>query len=119
MAVAALKPKNAVESLRDIVQDLLVPELKAIKTELESQRRENKITSDSIRGELDAIRVEMRLRDEKQTQALHSLETKQSEAMLALRTETGLRFEQLNDRLGTLLEVRERLAVLEDRSKRS
>ena len=111
MAVTALKPKNAVESLRDVVQDLLVPELKAIKAELDSQRRENQAQFDAVRTELkirtDSISTEMRIRDERQ-----------SEALQALRTETGLRFDQINDKLGTLLEVRERLAVLEDRAKR-
>ncbi len=108
MSIAALKPKNAVESLRDIVQDLLVPELKAIKSELDSQRRENgtqfaairtelKITADALRADTDGLRVEMRLRDEKQSQSIQAL----------------------SDKLGTLMEVRERLAVLEDRAKRA
>ena len=126
MAVTALKPKNAVESLRDIVQDLLVPELKALKAEMDSQRRENethfagirsefasvrteaKVNADSVRSEIDALRVELRLRDERQ-----------SEALQALRTEMGLRHEQLSEKLGTALDVRERLAVLEDRAKHS
>ena len=58
MAVTAIKPKNAVESLREIVQDLLVPELKAIKASMEG------------------LRSEMQLRDEKQTQALQHLSEK-------------------------------------------
>ena len=55
MSVASIRSKNAVESLRDIVQDLLVPELKAIK------------------ASLDALKEEVRLRDEKQTQAIAQL----------------------------------------------
>ena len=100
MGVTAIKPKNAVESIRDVVQDLLVPDLKAIKVELESQRREMHSGFDAVRTEMhsgfDAIRTEMKLRDEKQTQALHAL----------------------SDKVGLMMEVRERLAVLEDRSKR-
>ncbi len=126
MAVAALKPRNAAESLRDIVQDLLVPELKAIKTELDSQRRENethfagirsesaairnevKITSAAQKAETESLRVELRLRDEKQTQALYALSERQTQA-----------FNVLSEKMGTLMEVRERLAVLEDRAKRT
>ncbi len=130
MAVTAMKPKNAVESLRDIVQDLLVPELKALKAEMDSQRRENQtqfeairtelkirtdaistelqVTTNALRSDTESLRVEMRIRDERQTEALQ-----------ALRTEMSLRFEHLDGRLGTLLEVRERLAVLEDRAKHS
>jgi hypothetical protein len=90
MAVAAIKPKNAVESLRDIVQDLLVPELRAIRADLDSYRRETKI-------EIEALRTEMRLRDEKQAQALQAL----------------------SEKVGYALDIRERLAVLEDRAKRN
>ena len=119
MAVTEMKPKNAVESLREIVQDLLVPELKAIKVELESQRRENqtrfeslhvelkvrteaistelKVTTDALRADTEALRVEMRLRDEKQSQALGAI----------------------SDKMGTLMEVRERLAVLEAGARRA
>ena len=115
MAVLAMKPKNAVESLRDIVQDLLVPELKAIKTELESQRREThlqfenvrnefsfvrselKTTAEALRADTEALRVELRIRDERQTQAMQAL----------------------SDKMGTLMEVRERLAVLEAGAKRA
>jgi Skp family chaperone for outer membrane proteins len=101
MAVTAIKPRNAVESLRDIVQDLLVPELKAIKVEVESHRRESKTEFDSIRNEVKALseslRTEMRLRDEKQSLATQAL----------------------SEKLGYALDIRERLAVLEDRADRS
>jgi hypothetical protein len=108
MAVTAIKAKNAVESLRDVVQDLLVPELKSLKVSQDSQRSETKIQFEAFRGEfdsfrsemrstVDAIRTEIRIRDEKQTQAIQAL----------------------SDKLGILLEVRERLAVLEDRAKRT
>ena len=108
MAVPALKPKNAMESLRDLVQDLLVPELKALKAELESQRRENqtqfegirtefKITADALSADTESLRVEMRPRNDRQTQALQAV----------------------SDKIGTLMEVRKRLAVLDDRAKRA
>lgn len=66
MAVTAMKPENAVESLREIVHDLLVPELKAIKVEIEALQTE-------IRSGDEALRLEMRLRDENQTRAINSL----------------------------------------------
>ena len=53
-----MKPKNAVESLREVVQDLLVPELKSVKVSI------------------DGLRSEMQLRDEKQTQAIQHLSEK-------------------------------------------
>jgi hypothetical protein len=79
MSVTAMKPKNAVESLREIVQDLLVPELKAIKATMEG------------------IRIEMQLRDEKQTQAIQAL----------------------SDKLSYAIDIRERLASVEARLPRN
>jgi hypothetical protein len=100
MSVTAMKAKSAVESLRDIVQDLLVPDMKAIRVEVESHRRETKAEFDSVRNEMkisfDSIRTELRLRDEKQSQAIQAL----------------------SDKIGYALDIRERLAVLEDRGKR-
>lgn len=101
MAASAHKPRNAVESLRDIVQDLLVPELRALKVEVEALRVESRNSIDSLRVEsrnsIAALRDEMRLRDEKQTQAIQNL----------------------SDKLGYMMDVRERLAVLEDRVPRA
>jgi hypothetical protein len=101
MAVAAMKPKNAVESLREIVQDLLVPELKAIKVDIESLRSELKSSTENLRIEIkssnEALRNEMKLRDEKQGQAIQNL----------------------SDKLGYAIDIRERLAVLEDRMPRT
>ena len=112
MAASAHKPRNAVESLRDIVQDLLVPELRALKVEVEGLRTESRNSIDALRTEsrtsIDALRTEsrssvesllseMRLRDEKQAQAIQNL----------------------SDKLGYMMDVRERLAVLEDRVPRA
>ena len=108
MGVTAMKVKSSVESLREIVQDLLVPELKALKVEMSSIRSEMSMGFDSMRKEMssvrnemstgfDAIRTEMRLRDEKQ----------------ALATQA------LSDKLAYAIDIRERLAVLEDRSSRN
>jgi hypothetical protein len=96
MSVTAMKPKNAVESLREIVQDLLVPELKAVKTSIDSLRSE-------MNTSFDSVRTEIRLRDEKQTEA-----TKHLAEMM----------KHLSDRLDHTLDIRERLASLEARKNR-
>jgi sensor histidine kinase YesM len=90
MAVTAMKAKSTVESLREIVQDLLVPELKALKVEMASLR------GDLVTG-LDAVRIEMRLRDEKQSQAIQAL----------------------SDKLSYAIDIRERLASVEARLPRN
>jgi hypothetical protein len=90
MSVTAMKVKNTVESLRDIVQDLLVPELKSLKVSIDSLRSETGIS-------MDALRSEMRLRDEKQTLAL----------------------KHLSDKLDSAIDIRERLASLEARIPRA
>lgn len=108
MGVTAMKVKSSVESLREVVQDLLVPELKALKAEMSSGRNqmssirsEMSMGFDAVRTEMsmgfDAIRTEMRLRDEKQ----------------------GLATQALSDKLAYAIDIRERLAVLEDRSSRN
>jgi hypothetical protein len=91
MAVTAMKMKSSVESLREIVQDLLVPELKAVKAEISSMR--NEMTTG-----LDAVRTEMRLRDEKQTQALQYLDEKQTQAFLRLDEKQTQAFKNLDDK---------------------
>lgn len=126
MAVAAIKPKNAVESLRDIVQDLLVPELKSIKVEIEGLRTEMRLrdekqthVNNSLRSEFDSFRGEVRLSHD-------SLRNELKSRLDSLRTEMQIRDDKqtasnqaLSDKLGLLIEVRERLAVLEDRAKRA
>ena len=77
--------KNVVETFRDVVQDLLVPELKAVK-----------VSVDSLHNEMNSLRNEMKLRDEKQGQAiLH-----------------------LSEKLDFAIDIRERLASLEARLPR-
>jgi hypothetical protein len=97
MSVTAMKPKNAVESLREIVQDLLVPELKAIK------------------ATMDGMRVEMQLRDEKQTDAIRHLDEKQTTAIKHVADNV----QQLSVRIESTLDIRERLASVEARLPRN
>lgn len=84
MAVTAMKSKNAVDSLREVVQDFLVPELKSVKVSIDSLHTE-------LKNSIDALRNEMRLQDEKQTQAI----------------------KHLSEKLDYAINIRERLAALE------
>jgi hypothetical protein len=58
MAVTAMKTKSSIDSVREIVQDFLVPELKAVKVSI------------------DSIQNEMRLRDENKSRAMQRLDEK-------------------------------------------
>lgn len=87
MAVTAMKSKNAVDSLREVVQDFLVPELKSVKVSIDSLHTE-------LKNSIDALRNEVRLQDEKQTQAI----------------------KHLSEKLDYAINIRERLAALEART---
>jgi hypothetical protein len=65
----AVEAKSVVGSLREVMQDLLVPELKAVKVSIDSLRSETKVS-------LDSLRQEMRLRDEMSAQSMRSLSEK-------------------------------------------
>ncbi len=131
MAVTAIKTtKNTVESLRDIVQDLVAPDLKALRVTVDSHRNENTIQFEALRREIDALRDEVRsssdtLRSEMRS-SNEALRSEMRSSNEALRTEMRVRDEKqsialqaIADKLGTILEVRERLAVLEDRLPRA
>jgi hypothetical protein len=85
----AVEAKSVIGSLREVVQDLLVPELKAVKVSIDSLRSETKVS-------LDSLRQEMRLRDEMTAQALRGL----------------------SEKLDYAIDIRERLASLEARMPR-
>jgi hypothetical protein len=81
--------KNVVDSFREVVQDLLVPELKAVKVSV------------------DSLRSEMILRDEKLEQSIR----------LGLENAT-LEIRHLSDKLDYAGNIRERLASIEARLPR-
>ncbi len=115
MGVTAMKSKNAVESLREIVQDLPVPELKSIKVSI------------------DSLHTERQLRDEKQTQAVQyvsqkfdqsvqqlsqkidSVDEKQTQAVQHLSQKLDQSFQQLSQKIDLALDIRERIIALEAR----
>ncbi len=88
--------KNAVESVREIVQDLLVPELKAVK-----------VSVDSLHNEMSYLRSEMKLRDERMEQLIRSGDERNEQAI-----------RNLSERLNLAIDIRERLASLEARLPR-
>lgn len=116
MATAA---KNIVESLREVMQDLLVPELKAVRASVDSLRSETKTSIDALRSEtktsldslrsetktsMDALRSEMVLRDDRLELAIRSGLDNTTEAI-----------RQLAAKLDNTISIRERLASLEAR----
>ncbi len=96
----AVSGRSIVESLREVMQDLLVPELKAVKIAVDSLRNETKTSFDSLRNE-------MKLRDEK-TEAVIRMGAEKSDQ--AIRN--------LSEKLDFAIDIRERLASLEARVPR-
>ena len=92
--MTAMKAKSSIDSVREIVQEFLVPELKAVKISIES------------------LHNEMKLRDEKQTQAIAHLDDK-----LSRQISNSVQF--LSDKFDSSVEFRERLASLEARIPRN
>ena len=88
--------KNVIESFRDVVQDLLVPELKAVK-----------VSVDSLHQEMASMRTEMKLRDEKMEQLVRSGDERTAQAIA-----------NLSQKLDFAIDIRERLATLEARLPR-
>ena len=88
--------KNVIESFRDVVQDLLVPELKAVK-----------VSMDSLHNDMASMRIEMKLRDEKMEQLVRSDDEKNAQAIA-----------NLSQKLDFAIDIRERLASLKARVPR-
>ena len=110
-----MSDKNFVGSLREIVQDLLVPELKAVKVEIAALRTDMKSSN-------EALRIDMMSSNE-------ALRTDMNLSIGALRDELKIRIEAsdrhteqliraLSDKLDFTIEVRERLASIEARMPR-
>ena len=103
--------KIIVDSFREVVQDLLVPELKSVKVSIDSLRSEMTISLDSLRSEtthsLDSLRSEMILRDDKLEQAMR----------LGFENNAAA-IRRLSDKLDDTMAIRERLASLEARLPR-
>jgi hypothetical protein len=92
----AITGKNVVESFRDVVQDLLVPELKAVKVSVESLHNEMGYLRSEVKTSIESLRQEMKLRDEMNAQVMRNL----------------------SEKLDFAIDIRERLATLEARLPR-
>lgn len=88
--------KDVLESFRDVAQDLLVPELKAVKVSVESMREDIKELRVDLKESIDSLRIEMKLREEKHEQSMR----------------------HLAEKLDFAIDIRERLASLEARMPR-
>jgi hypothetical protein len=73
--------KNVVESLRDVVQDLLVPEFKALKVSVDAMREDMRELRADTKESAESLRTEMKLRDDRQDQAMRNLSEKLSFAI--------------------------------------
>jgi hypothetical protein len=112
--------KNAFESFRDVVQDLLVPELKALKVSVDSMRED----MNYMRADIGSLRTDLR-------QSHEALRSDLRQSHEALRDEIKLRDaanermiaygDQRNEQLilsfiekfDKAMDVRERLAAME------
>ncbi len=93
---AATAAKNFVESFRDVVQDLLVPELKAIK-----------VSQEATHTEMGYLRAEMKLRDEKMEQLIRHIDERNERSLAGLER-----------KFDDAIEFRDRLSAIEARLPR-
>lgn len=114
----AASAKSIVDSLREIAQDILVPEVKSLRVSLEGLRAEMQLGDRNLQSSVDALREEMKVRDER----LHAEMRLRDER---LHTEMQLRDEQMKEAIQMLaqkldfaIDIRERLAGLEARLPR-
>jgi hypothetical protein len=100
--------KDIIETFRDVAQDLLVPELKAVKVSVDSLRIEMKLTTEAIREEMklnsQLLREEMKFRHESLEQTIRESKERHSQEIRSL-----------SDKIDERMQVRERLAALEAR----
>lgn len=103
--------RTVVDSLREVMQDILVPELKAVKVSVDSLRTEMKLSHESLRTEMklshDSLREEMKLRHENLERMIQHGDERSEQLIRSLA-----------DKLDAAIDVRERLASIEARLPR-
>jgi len=114
----SIPARNIIESSRDIVQDFLVPELKAVKVSVESVRLELKMSFDSLDHKIDALRTENRLRDEKLEQIVRSGFEKMEILIRTGDEKNAVAIANLSDKMDERLAFRDQLAAIEARLPR-
>ena len=111
--------KNVLESARDIVQDLLVPELKALKVSVESLRTDMKANTDALRNETrlntDALREELKLTKDSLREEM-KIRHESLVRIIELESERNAQqIRSLGEKFDIAVDVRERLASVEAR----
>lgn len=100
--------KNVLGSFREAIQDLLVPELKALRVSVDSLRTEMHLRTDSLQREMqlrdETLRAELKLRDDSLRAELHAGDKSTQDALQAL-----------GQKLDFAIDIRERLVALEAR----
>lgn len=117
-------------TFREAVQDMLVPELRAMKVSIEALTVELRLRDATQTTNLEALREELRLRDATQTKNLEalreelrlrtdSLKEELRNRTDSLQTEMRTGFKRIDETIGTQIELRERLASIEARLPRT
>ena len=99
--------KTVVDSFREVVQDLLVPELKALRVSVDAVKTEMQLRDEKLQESLEAVRTEMRLRSENLRAEVQAGDRITQDAVNAL-----------GQKLDFAIDIRERLAALEARLPR-
>jgi len=98
----AAASKNVLETFRDVVQDLLVPELKAIKVEMKLGDEKLEAAIRHLADRFESLRDEMRLRDAAMERMITYGDQRNEQLLLSFA-----------ERFGQTMDLRERLARLE------
>jgi len=107
----AASAKTVVDSFREALQDLLVPELKALRVSVDSLRTEMHLRNDGLQKEMqlrdETLRAELKLRDEQLRADIQAGDAATQEMV-----------RNLSQKLDFAIDIRERLAALEARLPR-
>jgi excinuclease UvrABC helicase subunit UvrB len=95
--------KTVIDSFREAVQDLLVPELKALRVSVDAIKTEMQLRDERLQESIDGVRTELRVRAE----SLHNENQLMRESV-----------QNLAQKLDFAIDIRERLAALEARLPR-
>jgi len=91
-----MSTKNAFDTFREALQDLLVPEIRSMTVSIDSPRTEMQLRDQGQTLSLQSLSDEMKLRDDRPTKAIQSL----------------------LEKIDFAIDIRERLASLEARMPR-
>jgi hypothetical protein len=110
--------KNIVGSFREAIQDLLVPEFRALRVSVDSVRTGMQLREDKLQESINAVRTEMQLRDESLRREMQLRDSRTQELIQQLDARTQESICVLSQRLDYAIDIRERLISLEARLSR-